>query len=206
MTQASHSRTKKEVVTEFREAEIIDAARRVIVRDGPRDASMEKIADEANISKGTLYLYFDSKEALVREATERGHAEMAKAVITMTKKATEPSAAIEAYVHAVLQFCDENEILFRAMDAHPDSAGDPSAKAVDRRINEYVSMLEQIIKKGIASGVFRKIDARRAARIVVEAARGIVIERLRERDRPTVDEDTAALVSIITSGVKVVTR
>ncbi|MEM9685230.1 MAG: TetR/AcrR family transcriptional regulator [Pseudomonadota bacterium] len=202
MPRHPQARTKKDVVTEFRETEIIDAARRVIVRDGPRNASMEKIADEANISKGTLYLYFDNKEALVREAAERGHAEMARAVIKVTRGATEPLAAVEAYVHAVLQFCDENEILFRAMDAHPDSAGDPAAKAVDRRINEYVGMLEQIIKNGIKAGVFQKIDARRAARILVEAVRGVVIERLRDRKRPTVEDDTATLMAILTSGIK----
>jgi TetR/AcrR family fatty acid metabolism transcriptional regulator len=201
MTEAPQVRTKKEIVTAFREAEIIDAARRVIVRDGPRNASMEKIAEEANISKGTLYLYFDNKEALVQEATERGHTEMANAVVKAMSETSNPLLAIKSYVQSVLEFCDDNEILFRVMDAHPDRGGDPGAKAVDRRINEYVDMLEGIIDQGVRSGIFRDIVPRRAARILVEATRGLVIERLRDRERPSVETEASMLVSIMTSGI-----
>ena len=79
MSETHRARTKKDVVTEFRENEIIDAARRVIARDGLRRASMDKIAAAAGTAKGTLYLYFENKEALVREATARGHAALARA-------------------------------------------------------------------------------------------------------------------------------
>ncbi|MGE0733617.1 MAG: TetR/AcrR family transcriptional regulator [Alphaproteobacteria bacterium] len=203
MTQSQKSRTKKDVVIEFRVAEIIDAARRVIVREGFRNASMDKIAEEAKISKGTLYLYFDSKEALVRQAAERGHAEMAKAIANLTTKTTEPVAAIDSYVRAMLRFCDENEIVFRAMHTHPDSVGDPNANLVNRRIDEYVATLERFIKELIKAGAFRKVNARRLSRIIVEAVRGVVIERLREaeRDRPTIDDEAKALMEIILRGV-----
>jgi AcrR family transcriptional regulator len=203
MSKSPRARTKSEVVTDFRENEIIDAARRVIAREGFRNTSMDKIAEKASISKGTLYLYFKNKEDLVRQATARGHAEMARAIEQLTKQTIDPDQAIATYVRAMLQFCDENEILFRAMDAHPDSAGDMTSSSVSRRINHYVSILEGFIEDRIRAGKYRKVSSRRVARMIVEAVRGVVIERLSERgrDKPSVESDAELIVSIFMRGI-----
>lgn len=44
--------------------QIMDGARSVFLKDGFDAASMNEIARVAGVSKGTLYVYFDSKEAL----------------------------------------------------------------------------------------------------------------------------------------------
>src|ERR687886_631072 len=44
--------------------QILDGARRVFLAHGFDGASMGEIAKAAGVSKGTLYVYFDSKEAL----------------------------------------------------------------------------------------------------------------------------------------------
>jgi AcrR family transcriptional regulator len=44
--------------------QILDGARKVFLSDGFDGASMNDIARVAGVSKGTLYVYFDSKEAL----------------------------------------------------------------------------------------------------------------------------------------------
>jgi TetR/AcrR family fatty acid metabolism transcriptional regulator len=203
MSNSPRARTKSDVVSEFREAEIIDAVRRVIVRDGFRNTSMEKVAEEANISKGTLYLYFENKEDLVRKATERGHAEMAGVIEKLTQETLNPDDAIVTYVRAMLEFCDGNEVLFRAMEAHPDSEGEKSATSVNRRIDHYVLILQRIIDDGIRVGKYRELNSRRVARMIVEAVRGVVIERLRERAnrRVSVASDVEMLVSCFMRGM-----
>ena len=47
-----------------RRNEIIDAAGRVFAARGYSDTTMDAVAAEAELSKGTLYLYFENKEAL----------------------------------------------------------------------------------------------------------------------------------------------
>jgi TetR/AcrR family transcriptional regulator of autoinduction and epiphytic fitness len=46
--------------------QILEGARRVFLASGFDAASMSDLAQEAGVSKGTLYVYFDSKEALFR--------------------------------------------------------------------------------------------------------------------------------------------
>jgi TetR/AcrR family transcriptional regulator len=55
---------RKEREKQQRRDEIIHAAEKVFISRGFKNATMEDIADEAELSKGTLYLYFNSKEEL----------------------------------------------------------------------------------------------------------------------------------------------
>jgi AcrR family transcriptional regulator len=52
---------------EARPEEILDAAQEVFTTSGFAQAKLDDVARLAGVSKGTLYLYFDSKEALFRE-------------------------------------------------------------------------------------------------------------------------------------------
>lgn len=57
---------------EQRRNAIIDAAEKVIFSKGLDQATMEEIAEEAELSKGTLYLYFKNKNELYMAITQRG--------------------------------------------------------------------------------------------------------------------------------------
>lgn len=63
---------RKEREKERRRQEIIDAAERVFFRNGFENASMDQVAEEAELAKGTIYLYFKSREDLHWAIAERG--------------------------------------------------------------------------------------------------------------------------------------
>ena len=50
---------------EVRREEILEAAARVLIAKGLSAATMSDVAAEAGVAKGTVYLYFDSKEQLL---------------------------------------------------------------------------------------------------------------------------------------------
>ncbi|MGB0166021.1 MAG: TetR/AcrR family transcriptional regulator [Luteibaculum sp.] len=55
----------------IRKSEILAAAEKVFFKNGLSSASMDAVAQEANVSKGTLYLYFKNKNALYRAILRR---------------------------------------------------------------------------------------------------------------------------------------
>jgi len=63
---------RKEREKERRKEEILDAAHRVFVEKGLTTATVDDIAAAAELSKGTLYLYFDSKEDIYIALMMRG--------------------------------------------------------------------------------------------------------------------------------------
>jgi TetR/AcrR family transcriptional regulator len=63
---------RKEREKEHRKEEIIDAAQRIFFEKGLNAATMDEIAEAAELSKGTLYLYYKSKEDLYLGVMVRG--------------------------------------------------------------------------------------------------------------------------------------
>lgn len=63
---------RKEREKEKRKNQIIDAAEKVIFSKGLGQTTMDEIAEEAELSKGTLYLYFKNKNELYMAIAERG--------------------------------------------------------------------------------------------------------------------------------------
>ena len=60
---------------------ILDAARQVFLRDGFAAAHMSEIAKRAKIAVGTLYLYFDSKDAIARAIAAQAFARAAGVIV-----------------------------------------------------------------------------------------------------------------------------
>ena len=63
--------TKRELVEEFRRDAMLKATRHLIARHGLAGASMQAIADEAGVAKGTLYLYIEDRDDLIEQAVGR---------------------------------------------------------------------------------------------------------------------------------------
>jgi AcrR family transcriptional regulator len=108
-----------------RRAELLDAADRVIRRDGP-DASMTAIATEAGITKPILYRYFGDKGGLYRALAERYTAP----ILTELRRHLDPSLplrqSIVDTVDAYLRFIEADPQLYRflmhrAYVEHPEA-------------------------------------------------------------------------------------
>jgi AcrR family transcriptional regulator len=63
---------RKEREKEHRKEEILDAAQKVFFEKGLSTATMDEIAESAELSKGTLYLYYKSKEDMYLAVMMRG--------------------------------------------------------------------------------------------------------------------------------------
>ena len=63
--------TKKAAMTRGKAQRILDASMNLFARQGINRTSIDQITQEADIAKGTFYLYFDSREKLVNEVTRR---------------------------------------------------------------------------------------------------------------------------------------
>lgn len=83
-------------------AHLVEATRAVILRDGFAALTVEAVAAEADVSKPSVYYYFDSKESLARalmlQLTAEEVAAVADAVRATPPGASVLSAAVRAYV------------------------------------------------------------------------------------------------------------
>jgi AcrR family transcriptional regulator len=70
----------------FRE-QVLDAARKIVLNEGFEALTMRKIAEAIEYAPGTIYLYFENRDAIAAELTQRGFEELLRAFA--------PAAAID---------------------------------------------------------------------------------------------------------------
>jgi len=109
------ARTKEEVLKDFRTHAILEAARRVVAEVGYVDASMERVAQEAGVAKGTLYLYFQSKEELFERAVDNGLDELMDSTRTALEATGAPLERLRAAVHTGVDQARQNSAFFQAV-------------------------------------------------------------------------------------------
>jgi AcrR family transcriptional regulator len=93
---------------EVRRTAIIETAARLFAEHGYADCEMDRLAGELGIAKGTLYLYFKSKEELFLASVDLGMSQLQTAVRAAATAVDDPLAKVQAGIHAYLQFFDEH--------------------------------------------------------------------------------------------------
>ena len=83
---------RKEKEKEIRRNDIIEAAERIFFKKGYDNATMDDVAKEAEFSKRTVYVYFNSKEQIYFEIMTRGY----KLLIGMLKDDSQREKACNA--------------------------------------------------------------------------------------------------------------
>ncbi len=71
MSEQRSTRTRTRLAPGVRRASILDAATRLTLRAGAAGLTMEDIAREAGVARGTLYLYFDSIDGVTAALRDR---------------------------------------------------------------------------------------------------------------------------------------
>jgi len=152
---------RKEREKQQRKEEIIQAAEKVFYSLGLDQATMDHIAAQAELSKGTLYLYFKSKEDLFFEVARKAIGMLN----TYTSKAVDSSAnAIEklgAMGKATIEFMHSHpkhmQAIISIMGSHP---GEPELTSGDVQGIVYgessVGLLMKVVEQGIQDNLIRK--------------------------------------------------
>ena len=97
--------------TEVREL-ILTAARQIVVRNGFAALSIRKLAKEIGYAPGTIYLYFENRDALTREICLQGFAELSEHLDLVVETA-DPRERLTALLHAYANFALQNPETYR---------------------------------------------------------------------------------------------
>jgi AcrR family transcriptional regulator len=145
---------------EDRERQIIEAAMAVFAREGFHQARMEDIAKESQLAKGTLYLYFRSKDAIIGallryffntqlrrlQAMEWSDGPVTDQLLAYTRELTAEAERLAAFSSITFEF-------YAVAGRDTDVRG-----YFGEFYAGYRAALAQVIARGVASGEFRAVD------------------------------------------------
>ena len=197
-------KTKKDVVTEFRTAGILEAARSVFATKGFNDATVDDIANAAGVAKGTVYLYYRSKRDIYFSALKFGIQQMYAALDEQLKAESTTEGKLRALIAVKLAYFDENRDFFKIyyselgnLCIHP-GAIDSEFKTL---YLEQAKVIESILKEGARRKVLRAVRAEQAAFAISDIIRGVVTQRLLGWSKSKTTQDVEFIFDLIWKGI-----
>ena len=156
---------------------ILEKAKDVFAEKGFRNVTMKDIVDACEISRGGLYLYYANTEEIFLEVLM---AESETADDVFSENVGEDATA--AGIFAVFLKEQKKELLSSKKTlttaAYEYAFANPKNTVLKKRFNDGVTMLEKLIKMGIANGEFYDVDARIAAKNIMYVLEGLKIASL----------------------------
>jgi AcrR family transcriptional regulator len=152
-------------VSDERKDQIMNAAEEVFSRKGFSDARMDDIAEETGLSKGTLYLYYKSKDALIIAILDRIFQHEFKAFDNLDLASMSATEAIWNFAETTSK---DVKMMMRLLPITYEFMGLAFRnkfvqKAFKAYFNRYMDILIPIIQHGIDTGEFRSADAKEIA-------------------------------------------
>ncbi|HVO04137.1 MAG TPA: TetR/AcrR family transcriptional regulator [Candidatus Cybelea sp.] len=181
---------------EARPAEICDAALTVFSQRGFAAAKLDEVAKRAGISKGTLYLYFESKTALFEAMALDLMRIPVVGQLEEIAKIGSAAEGLQQLIQMMARMLDDPRRSALPKLIISESAGFPELaeiwlKTVIRPVRQRIV---ELIKRGIEKGEFRAVDPWETAKLVVAP---FVLQALWRRTFERFDQhksDTATLL------------
>lgn len=121
------------------------------ILNGDFSASLEKIADDAHISKRTLYRYFEDRETLIKACYSHMLETWHSAMLDAIKKDNNPIRQLEEMLYAAID-CGTKYIFLAALEIRPinlDEIDRVKFAAYEQARNKWFSLIPELQKKNI---------------------------------------------------------
>jgi len=186
--------------------EIVDAAMKLFSEKGFHNVSMQEIAVAAEFATGTIYNFFDSKEALYREIMD----EVADNVLSLVTPILEGNAdekeKLAGFIRASTRVFRENSaairLFLRANQGPLAHIGTAHFSETALQVHETLqTMLRQVYASGVHKGLFRPLDPQVLALTLDAALRVIVFSAAEGADESALERRVADIEGLFFRGI-----
>lgn len=155
-----------------RRESILDAALACFVERGFHGTVIPDIAKRAEIATGTLYHYFESKEALVNVLYRKWKGAVSERVLAAFQHGAPPREQFRVMWHEMVAFAQEHPKAFAFIELHNHSSYlDDESRAVDHAIKDFAELM---VANAQARGVVKPLDAKLLMELVFGAFNGMI--------------------------------
>lgn len=137
---------------------LLEAARRAFERHGYAGATLERIAQEAGLSRVTLHRRGVSRAALLAALVERATEDYRAALWPALTGARPAGARLEEALEALCAQAEEHMALLVALRAQSDAVFHRTDEAEALTRSVFTEPLERILRDGAADGTLREVD------------------------------------------------
>ncbi len=147
--------------------QIVDAAVIVIAENGYHQAQVSKIAKEAGVADGTIYLYFKNKEDILISVFREKMAIFVDNVEVILKQDIDTSEKLFRLIDSHFRILHEDRYLAIVTQLELRQSNKELRLRINEVLKEYLTLLDAILKEGILNGALDEaLDIRLARQMV----------------------------------------
>jgi len=172
--------SKTDIVTDFRRSQLLDAARERFGKHGLAGTTVDGIAKSAGVAKGTIYLYYKSKEDILRHVLDEDLRQLHNDTVPIITGTGSIEEKLERFVFSALTFFDLKRDFFEQV--HFEMGTDVRKKCQQKLevvFRAQVDSWEQTLADAQRAGIVGNLNLSASALMIVALASGLAKQRLR---------------------------
>jgi AcrR family transcriptional regulator len=154
-----------------RPQEIIEAAFVEFSRNGYATTTLDRIAERAGVTKGTIYVYFESKEhlfiSMVQEFTKAAHETVQEMYETHEGSTAELLRTQFSFIYQHIVEDRRRREVVRMLIAEASRFPELADRYYDEILRPCLEMLRQAIQRGVDRGEIRKSSIVESPQVVI---------------------------------------
>ncbi len=186
----------------FKRQSIQQAVIQLMCREGLAAVTMDRVAQEVGIAKGTIYLHYRDKQELLDDVKNSSLDPMVAKMEEIFRSDASADRKLQTYSLRYLTYFDERRDLFRILLYEREVTRVQSSRYQGDRYRRLVEGTARVIRDGVKSGIFRDIHGQGVAAMFVDANMAIMNQRLLTASPRPVEDDAQLISDVFVRGLK----
>ena len=165
----------RDLVVRARREQIVGAATQVFAQKGFRRATTREVARAAGVSEGTIYNYFEDKDALLLAILDRLNETERRAADFEDGLGTDFRSFLEQYLRRRMSLIWENREVFRVVLSEMLVNAELRELYLRRVVDSTMRIAEENFRSRMEQGEVRETDAPLVMRSVAGAVLGVLV-------------------------------
>ena len=154
---------------------ILAAGLRLFANETYQAVTMDRVAEAAGVAKGTLYLYFPSKDALYLGILSDGLETVSKRYQATNDTRQDVGARLRRAIEITIQFYDERRDLLRLIATEEPRLADARNRLIQNWRERGYVFYTTLIEEGMRTGAFGQTDSRAATLAILGGIRSVLL-------------------------------
>jgi AcrR family transcriptional regulator len=173
---------------------ILAAGLKLFANQSYQQVTMDKVARVARVAKGTLYLYFSSKESLYLGILSEGLNGAAENIRSRLSTESDISERLQQAISATIEFYHGRSDFLRLLATEEPRVGAARGRLLQSWRESGMQFFSSLIEEGISRGAFRPLDPRVVAFAIIGTIRLVLLHRDSNRPLADINRDLASLL------------
>lgn len=194
---------RKKRMAAFARKDILENAIAVLMEQGLEKFTMDRVSESAGIAKGTVYLYYTNKQALLDAVLDYAYLPLQEKLGRIIRSEAELLWKLAQCIRVSLRHTEENVPLLKQLRT-------VLFATVDQRISDKNSwywtlagMLGKVLEQSAASGTIRPVNYVKVSALFLDSINSLMVHRIFSEVENTIEQDVEELLNLYINGLKI---